>query len=248
MTSFETLEQIHSRLRNGFASHDTFSVDFRLSELRKLRNFLQTTESDLLAALDKDVHKKQVEAVGCDLGPIYFDLHYFERNLRALTKPTLVSRDFGAPVYVQKQPKGLVLIFSAFNFNIMLGIRPLINAIAAGNAVCLKPSEQATASERYLQRLTSVLDPRVFAVVTGGPQCCNDLLKLKWDHILYTGNAVVARIVMAAAAKHLTPVTLELGGKSPAIVSSTADLSLAAVSIAKSRLINAGQICLAAVR
>lgn len=243
----QTLQDVHARLRAGFAERVALPLEFRLEQLRKLRAFLSETEADICAALDADLHKKKVEAVTYDLGPMQSDLAYFLKNLKTLMKPTLVSREFGAPIYVQSQPKGVVLVFSSFNFSIQLGIRPVINAIAAGNAVCLKPSELATASEAYLTRLSSVLDPRIFAVVTGGPEVCNDLLAFKWDHILFTGSASVGRIVLTAAAKHLTPVTLELGGKCPAIVSASASVSLAAASIAKARFLNCGQICLAAV-
>lgn len=245
MDAVETLEQVHTRLQDGFSSTASLPIDFRLDQLRKLRNFLIDTEADFLAALDADLHKKKVEAIVYDLGPVHQDIAYFDRHLKALVKPKLVSREFGPPVYVQSQPKGAVLIFSSFNFSIMLGLRPLVDAIAAGNAVCLKPSELSVASEQYLKRLTSVLDPRIFGIVTGGPDVCNQLLAFKWDHILFTGSAPVGRIVMEAAAKHLTPVTLELGGKSPAIVSSSADVHCAAGSVAKSRFLNCGQFCLA---
>lgn len=242
-----TLQDVHTRLRAGVAERVALPLQFRLEQLRKLRAFLAETEADICAALDADLHKKKVEAITYDLGPMHADIAYFLKNLKRLMKPTLVSREVGAPVYVERQPKGVVLVFSAFNFSIQLSLRPVINAIAAGNAVCLKPSELPTASEEYLTRLTSVLDPRIFAVVTGGREVCTDLLAFKWDHILFTGSSTIGRIVMTAAAQHLTPVTLELGGKGPAIVSASASVALAAASIAKARFVNCGQICLAVV-
>ena len=237
----------HSRLREGFAEHVTSTLSFRVDQLKKLRAFLYATENDLIRALQADLRQTRLEAITFNYGPVQQEISYFLNNLKSLMKPVLKNREPGGRLYVRRQPKGLILIMSAFNFPILLALRPVVGAIAAGNAICLKPSELATASEAYLVRLATVLDPRVFTVVTGGPDICSHLLSLKWDHIVYTGNGKIGRIVMTAAAKHLTTVTLELGGKSPAIVTRTADIPTAAQTVVFSRFLNCGQVCLATV-
>lgn len=200
-----------------------------------------------MAALHKDLHKNKLEALALDMSPISNDISYFLSNLSKLMKPRYANREFGAPIYIRKQPLGVVLIFAPFNFPIQLALRPLVAAIAAGNAICMKPSEICTASEQYISRLQHVLDSRVFRLVNGDVKVCNELLTFRWDHIFFTGSSSIARGVMTAAAKHLTPVTLELGGKNPVIVTDTADIETAASSIVRTRFVNCGQFCLAAV-
>lgn len=243
-----SVTDVHAHLRDGFSSGLTLPLSFRISQLEALRQFLYETESDFMAALHKDLHKNLFEALALDLGPVTNDISYFLHNLHKLMRPRYVNIETGAPIYVRKQPLGVVLIFTPFNFPIQLALRPLVAAIAAGNAVCLKPSEICIESERYVSRLQHVLDSRVFKLVNGDAKVCEELLTLRWDHIIYTGNSTVARSVMTAAAKHLTPVTLELGGKNPAIVTNTADVEAAASSIVRTRLVNCGQFCLAPVR
>lgn len=201
-----------------------------------------------MAALNHDLHKNYFEAMLMELGPIFAEIAYFIHNLPKLMKPTYANSSQGPPTYIHKQPLGVVLIFAAYNFPIQLALRPIIAAIAAGNAVCLKPSEISEQSEQYLSRLEHVFDATIFRVVRGDAGVCEQLLALKWDHIFFTGNSTVGRRVMTAAANHLTPVTLELGGKNPAIVTATADVHTAAASVLRARMVNCGQICIAAVR
>lgn len=246
--SLETPTDAHRRLVETFGKGVTLPLGFRRAQLQALRAFLRSGEAHLFSALQSDLHKPLLESLTYDLGPVYLDIAAMLNSLTALTRPKPCSRDFGAPAYVEAHPKGIMLILAPFNFPTMLLLRPLVAAIAAGNVICVKPSELAPACEEFLLRLRDVLDPRAFAIVTGGPDVAKELLALKWDHIMFTGSARVGRIVMKAAAEHLTPVTLELGGRSPAIVTSTAHLDTAAASIARSRFINCGQLCLAAVR
>ena len=182
-----------------------------------------------------------------DIHPLTHDIHHFLKHLKTLARPKSLPRSYGAQAYIQSIPKGKVLIFGPFNFPTSLIIRPLIAALAAGNVCCLKPSELTPASEAFLSKLLQYLDPRVVSIVTGGADTCEELLKLKWDHIMFTGSAEIGRIVMAAASKHLTPVTLELGGKCPALITQSADINTAVMGVLRARFGNCGQFCLAAV-
>lgn len=245
--SASTPAAAHESLTTAFASGVTLPIDFRIAQLKALYEFLSNHEQNHFNALQTDLHKHRMEALIYDIMPIFKDISYLISNIRNLSKPKLASYDFVAPVYLHKDPLGTVLIFGAFNFPTHVILRPLAAALAAGNTVCIKPSELTPASERFLVSLSSVLDPRVFSVVTGGSDVCEQLLSLRWDHIVFTGSSFRGRSVLAAAAKFLTPVTLELGGKSPAIVSSAAHVPTAVSSIVRGRFVNCGQICLAVV-
>lgn len=246
-TAPSTPTAAHERLTTSFASGVTLPINFRLAQLKAIYNFLSSNEQDHFDALKTDLHKHRMEALVYDMMLIFKDISYLMSNVHNLSKPKLASYDFVAPVYLHKHPLGTVLIFGAFNFPTHVVLRPLVAALAAGNTVCIKPSELTPASERFLVRLSSVLDPRVVSVVTGGPHVCHQLLSLKWDHIVYTGNGSRGRSVLTAAAKFLTPVTLELGGKCPAMVSSAAHIPTAVSSIVRGRFVNCGQVCLAVV-
>lgn len=199
-----------------------------------------------------------VEAMGIDLGGpklrSVFEMGFVEQARYALKNLDRWARDepvaFGSPWgrnVVRREPKGVVLCISPWNFPINLALDPLVAILAAGNCCVLKPSEMASASCALLTRLVPrYMDPDAVRIITGGAPEVTALLELKWDHIMYTGNGSVGRVVMAAAAKHLTPVTLELGGKSPVIVDKSAKIDLAAKRIAQGKWIsNAGQVCIA---
>lgn len=236
---------VHQRLCQSFSAGVTLPISFRIEQLRRIRQFLVDTEEEHLASLYADLHKSRLEALTYDLSPVHGDLAYFIRNLKRISRPKYQSRTFLAPVYTEKHPKGVVLVIGAFNFPTNLLIRPLIAAIAAGNAVCLKPSELAPACEAFVRKLLNVLDDRIFAIVTGPADVAASLTMLKWDHIMFTGSSRVGRLVMEAAARNLTPVTLELGGKNPVIVHNSAHISTAARIIVRGRFLNCGQFCLA---
>jgi aldehyde dehydrogenase (NAD+) len=242
----KVLPEVAACLRAGFDKGVTRPVEFRLEQLAKLKKFLMDHEAEIFAALDKDMRKSRMDCVLQEMSILYAELNFFQSKLTSLVKPTVLSRDLGSTVCGEAQPLGVILIFGTFNFPFSVCLRPLIAAIAAGNAVLLKPSEVAPASEAVLTKLADVLDNSVFAVVTGGPDVASQLLELRYDHILYTGSGKIGKIVLAAAAKHLTPVTLELGGKSPAIITASADLDSTASAVIYGRFTNAGQICIAA--
>lgn len=244
----DTAATAHNRLCSTFLSGKTRTLTYRQSQLRALQIFVTAHEAEIRAALHTDMRRPEHEVYLYTLLPVHVELRYLLRSLARLMRPTVLSRRLAAPLKSVPTPKGAVLIYAPSNFPIMLALRPLAAAIAAGNCVLLKPSEHAPACEALLLRLQHVLDPDSFAVLTGPVLVAKQLAALPWAHILFTGSPVVGRHVMAAAARHLTPVTLELGGKNPAVVAADADLYTAAASIARSRFANAGQLCLATVR
>ena len=232
-------------LRATFRSGATKKLEWRKQQLRQLI-LLFTENADAI-----------MEAIHADLGGSYlrgvFDMGAVEQARLALASLDGWAKDesvsFGSALgssYVRREPKGVVLNISPWNFPVNLALDPLVAILAAGNCAVLKPSELSPASEALLARLVpQYLDASAVRVVTGGAADTTALLEMRWDHILYTGNGSVGRIVMAAAARHLTPVTLELGGKSPVIVAKSANISLAAKRIALGKwFANAGQVCI----
>jgi aldehyde dehydrogenase (NAD+) len=245
----EPLSELLPRLRAGFATGRSRSLDWRLGQLDALRRLLDEREDEFVAALGHDLGKPPFETWAAELRVVSREIHDIRRNLRRWVRPErqkvpLILRPGRASIV--SEPLGLVLVIAPWNFPVQLLLAPLAAAIAAGNAVVCKPSEVSSATSATLARLLpQYLDPDLVAVVEGGVPETTALLEQRWDHILYTGNGTVGRIVAAAAAKHLTPVTLELGGKSPAIVDRDANVKLAASRIAFSKFLNSGQTCVA---
>jgi len=248
-TPLEDINKLHATLRAGHNSGKLRSIEYRKYQLLQL------------AYLVKDNAKRFEEALTADLGRPVLETYFFEINstigdIKAIhssvekwakpTKPPF-SLNFAAmrPV-IYKEAKGIVLIISPFNYPLWLSVPPLAGAIAAGNSVLLKPSESTAAvSALFAELIPKYMDPDVLAVVNGAIPETTRLLELPWDHILYTGNGRVGKIVATAAAKHLTPVTLELGGKSPVIIDPNCDLETAARRILWGKVVNAGQTCVA---
>src|SRR6478609_1113269 len=218
-----------ARLRATFAAGRTRPVEYRKDQLRALDRLLVEREDDLLAALRHDLGKPAVEGHVTDIAFVRAEIADTLRHLDAWLKPERVK------VPVKQQPgRG------------QLDLAPLVGAIAAGNTAAIKPSEVSAETSHALARLLpQYLDADAYAVVEGGVPETTALLDERWDHIFYTGNGTVGRVVMTAAAKHLTPVTLELGGKSPVIVDASADLDVAAKRIVWGKFLNAGQTCIA---
>eukprot|EP01038_Epipyxis_sp_PR26KG_P014931 gene14931-20084_t len=237
-------------LRKSFNSNKTKSLSFRLSQLQGLINFVKENEIIIVEALGKDLGKPRNDALVSELLPIEMETKYVMENLANWMKPEYTQVPFvmePATSEIQSEPYGVCLVMGAFNFPFSLLLSPLIGAIAAGNCAVIKPSEMTPSSEAVLlAHLGRYLDPECYHVVTGGVEVTSELLKIKFDKIFFTGSARVGRIVMRAAAEHLTPVTLELGGKSPTIVDESAqDLDLVARRIIWGKAVNAGQICIA---
>ncbi len=225
-------------------------ADERIQTLRRLRAAIVEKREPLAAAIFQDFRKPPAEVELSEIHPTLEEIDHAIANLADWMAPTPVAGTTllaGTRSELRYEPRGVVLILAPWNYPFNLAVVPLVGAIAAGNCVILKPSEKSPATARFLSDLIrEVFDECEVAAVEGGVELAQALLELPFDHLFFTGSAQVGRQVMAAAARHLASVTLELGGKSPAIVDRSADLAGAARSIAWGRLLNAGQTCLAA--
>ncbi|AFY83235.1 aldehyde dehydrogenase [Oscillatoria acuminata] len=234
--------------RQFFATGKTKDLDFRIEQLQRLKQALIDSKELVINALNKDLKKSEFEAYLMELGGIR-EINYVLKHIKSWTKPKTVARpldQFPSVARIYPDPLGVVLIVSPWNYPFSLTISPLIGAIAAGNCITLKPSEIAPHTSHLVADLIrKIFDPSYIAVVEGGVEVSQDLLSQKFDHIFFTGGTQIGRIVMEAAAKHLTPVTLELGGKSPCIVEADIDLPTACKRIVWGKFINAGQTCIA---
>jgi aldehyde dehydrogenase (NAD+) len=242
-------EAIVRGLRSNFDTGSTKPLAWRLSQLDALEHFLTEREGDIVEALRKDLGKPETEALLSEVRMIVGEVRLTRKRLRAWMKPERVRTPLVAMPgrsYIYREPLGLVLIIAPWNYPFQTAVLPLVGALAAGNCVVLKPSEIAPHTSAFIAKwIPKYLDTKAVRVVEGGVPETTALLRQKWDHIFYTGNGTVGRIVMEAASKHLTPVTLELGGKSPAVVDETADLDSAAKRIVYGKFFNAGQTCVA---
>ncbi|MBP9793850.1 MAG: aldehyde dehydrogenase [Flavobacterium sp.] len=226
-----------------------YSVSERKAALQKLLKNIIVHEEEILEALHKDFRKPKFEGVISETSYVINDLKHTLSNLSSWAKPKRVFPsllNFPSTDKIYSEPYGRVLIISPWNYPFQLAFSPLIAAIAAGNSVTLKPSELTPYTSAVVSKIVrESFDVRQALVVTGDASIAQDLLKKRWDYIFFTGSVPVGKIVAQAAAEHLTPVTLELGGKSPCIVDETANLPLAAKRIIWGKLFNAGQTCIA---
>jgi aldehyde dehydrogenase (NAD+) len=238
-------------LRRGFNTRKTYDKEYRRTQLKQLKLFLEEHEEDVMDALKQDLSKPRGESFILETGTIYGDLLGAIRDLDEWMSPQPVEKDLSTWLQFNKpftvaEPHGVVAIFGAWNYPIQLVLLPLIGAIAAGNAVLVKPSEvSVTSSNLFSKHLPKYLDAECYRVVSGGVEVGKKILEQHFDHIFYTGSTRIGRIVMEAAAKNLTPVTLELGGKSPAIVMDDVNVKVAAKRITWAKCANAGQTCIA---
>lgn len=236
--------------RQFFATGATLPVSFRLAQLKKLKLLLKTHETEITDALKKDLHKSPVEALITEIILLNDEIDFMIKHLKKWTRPTKTKTPF--PLLwpgrstIHYEPYGTVLIIAPWNYPVLLNLSPLAGAISAGNCAIIKPSEIATHSQDLIVKLIQhYFPPDYITTVTGGPDEINQLLQEKFDYIFFTGSTKVGRCIMEAAAKHLTPVTLELGGKTPCIIDETADLDFAARRIIWGKMTNAGQTCIA---
>ncbi|MER6358394.1 aldehyde dehydrogenase family protein [Streptomyces sp. NPDC001634] len=239
-----------ARLRATFRTGRTKPVDWRTDQLRRLREMLTENGPDLAAALHADLGKSATEAYRTEIDftvrEIDHTLGHLDTWLRPEPAPVPAHLGDDTTAWTQYDPLGVVLVIAPWNYPAQLLLTPMIGALAAGNAVVAKPSELAPATSAVLARLLpAYLDTDAVAVVEGGIPETTALLAERFDHIFYTGNGAVGRIVMRAAAEHLTPVTLELGGKSPVFVDRDADPAVVADRLARGKFLNAGQTCVA---
>lgn len=245
------IELIFSEQKKFFELGKSKNIDFRINELKKLKKIIQKNEEEILQALKKDLGKSNFEAYATEVGIIYDEINLHIKNIRKWAKREKRSSPivhYPSKSYVYKEPYGVTLIIGPFNYPFQLVIAPLIGAISAGNTAIIKPSENTINTAKLLEKIiNNNFDKGYIRVVDplGGKEVVSYLLDLPFDYIFFTGSVRVGKIVMEKAAKNLTPVTLELGGKSPCIVDSDADINLAAKRIVWGKFLNAGQTCVA---
>ena len=242
-------QQIIDNQRAFFNTNKTKSIDFRIEQLNKLKTVIKQNESVLYEAIYKDFKKSEFETYSTELLLLYNDIHIAIKNCREWSSKKRVSGNllnFPSSGYVIPEPLGVALIIGAWNYPYQLSLAPAIAAIAAGNTVILKPSEIAFYSGNAIAKMINEnFSPDYFAVIEGGVGETTDLLKHKFDKIFFTGSTSTGKIIYEAAAKQLTPVTLELGGKSPAIITKDCNLKDSVKRLAWGKFINAGQTCIA---
>lgn len=234
--------------RHYFATGTTRDIAFRIAQLTALRQAVIDYKVTVLEALQADLHKPEYEAYALEVG-VLKEIDFALKRIRSWVKPKRVPappEQWPGQAWIQPEPLGVVLIIGPWNYPFQLVLAPLIGAIAAGNCAVLKPSELAPHTSSVLaEMIAKTFPPEYIAVVEGGVETSQSLLEHRFDHIFFTGGTAIGRVVMAAAAKHLTPVTLELGGKSPCIVDADVQLEHTARRIAWGKFVNAGQSCIA---
>ena len=245
----QEIQEILKKQREFFKSGRTRDPAFRSEQLRLLGRAVELHEKEIMEALHRDLGKPPFEAYSAEVGYVRRELDYALKHLRTWTKARKVSTpliNFPGSSFIFPEPYGVALIIGPWNYPFQLLFSPLIGAIAAGNCAILKPSEVAPATSAAMAALIGAhFDPSFIAVAEGDAETARLLLEEKFDYLFFTGGAAVGRIVMQAAARHLTPLTLELGGKNPCIVEKDAPLEATARKIAWGKFMNAGQLCVA---
>lgn len=245
----ESHSEVVQRLRSTFRSGVTVPEQFRRSQLQRLLCMLKENEETLLKALHQDLAKPKFEAILSEMDIVINELYFALSNLGSWLQPEYVTKTLATKVdtcYVRREPLGVVLIIGPWNYPVQLLLLPLVSAIAAGNCAVIKPSEVSSAVEAVIAELIpKYLSQDCFAVVCGGAEETKALLQHKFDHIFYTGSQAVGRVILAAAAPHLTPVTLELGGKCPCFIYGRVSIIDAARRLVWAKFFNAGQSCVA---
>lgn len=240
---------VNKSLRATFDSGRTRPLAWREAQLAGLRRMMDEADGELVEALRQDLGRPAMEAYAADIGHTKAELRHIAKHVGRWMQPTKVRVPLTvapAKAWVQPEPLGVALIIAPWNYPIQLLLEPMAAALAAGCCVLAKPSELAPACSAALARLLPrYLDNDAVVLVEGGVEETTALLDQRWDHIFFTGSTAVGRVVAAAAARHLTPTTLELGGKSPTYVHASADLDVAARRIAWGKFLNAGQTCIA---
>ncbi len=245
----QNIGQVLEKQREFFLSGQTLDVNFRKHQLRKLKAAIQKYEKQIMKALYQDLHKSYFEAYSTEIGLVYEEISIALKKLSRWVKPKRVSTTLAAfpgKSYILREPYGQVLIISPWNYPFQLLFAPLVGAIAAGNTVILKPSPYSEHTSQVMKQIIEeTFEPGYIAIFTGHRDVNQALLEKEFDFIFFTGSPNTGKVVMEYAAKHLTPLVLELGGKSPTIVDKDAKLKFAAKSIVFGKLTNAGQTCIA---
>ena len=243
----EDISLILEAQKKYFASGKTLDPSFRVEILKKLRSLIIAHEKEIVDALWKDFRKPEFEVIGTESRFVISEISYLIRKIKKWSKPRRVPTllvNFLSSSYIAPQPYGQVLILSPWNFPFQLAFMPLVGALAAGNCAILKTSQQVPATSDVMQKILSHFPKELVAFVDGEHSVSSFLLEQRFDYIFFTGSTNVGKMIMKSAAEHLTPVSLELGGKNPCIVAADARLDLAAKRIAWGKFINAGQLCI----
>lgn len=243
------VEAVYQSQKTYFQQNHTRDIAFRKQQLHKLKQLIEEYEPKIIEALEKDLKKPAYESLMLEIGPMYADIQFVLKRLSRWAKPQRVPTPlfhFPGSSHIYKEPYGQVLVIAPWNYPFNLSIAPIVGAIAAGNTVVLKPSESAPHVSKVLaEMINSNFDKGLMHVIEGAVEETKQLLALRWDYIFFTGGTSIGKIVYKAAAEHLTPVTLELGGKNPCVVTPSANLDMSAKRIAWSKIVNCGQTCLA---
>lgn len=243
------MKTIVDQQRTFFNTGITKEYEFRKNQIKQINKMIQSYENEFYHALKSDLNKSEHEAFTTEIGILYAEIDFTLKHLKSWMAdeqvPSPVTHT-GAKSFIHKEPYGTVLVIAPWNYPVQLALLPVISAITAGNTVVLKPSELAPHTARLLSKLVNqYFDDAFFTVVEGGIDESNALLEERFDYIFFTGSPEVGKIIMEKASVHLTPVTLELGGKSPAIVDKDANIKLSAKRIVWGKYTNAGQTCVA---
>lgn len=243
------IQEIYTKQQDFFNSNKTKDVSFRIEQLKKFKKVLKENEDLLYKAIYEDFGKSEFETYVSELSLLYHEINNFVKKIRKWSKRKKVSTGFAnfpAKSYIIPEPLGTTLIIGAWNYPYQLSLVPAITSLAAGNTVILKPSElPAKTSETMAKIINDNFPSDYFCVIEGGVKETTELLEYRFDKIFFTGSIPVGRIIYQAAAKHLTPVTLELGGKSPTFVLADTDIKMTAKRIVWAKFLNAGQTCVA---
>ena len=243
------IDEILRLQREFFATGATLDVEFRIANLKKLLDTVHKYETEICRALHADLGKSNFESYMCEVGMVCSEISYMLKHVKAFAREKTVYTplaQFAARSYLKPSPYGNVLIMSPWNYPFLLTMDPLVDALAAGNTAVVKPSAYSPATGAIMEKiLTECFDPCYVAVVTGGRKENAALLQQKFDMVFFTGSQAVGKEVLRCAAEHLTPVVLELGGKSPCVVDSSAKIDLAAKRIVFGKFLNCGQTCVA---
>ena len=243
------ISAVTARQRRFFNTGMTLDIGYREAALKRLQAAVRSRERAICAALRQDLGKSDTESYMCEVGMVLSEIGWLLKNLKRLTRDRRVRtplHQFPARSFRRPGPYGVTLILSPWNYPLLLTLGPLADALAAGNTAVVKPSAYAPATSALLARLLGGIFPAAYvAVVEGGREANGWLLQEKFDYIFFTGSKKVGRLVLEQAAKNLTPVTLELGGKSPCIIHSSADLAAAARKVVFGKFLNCGQTCIA---
>jgi aldehyde dehydrogenase (NAD+) len=243
------ITELIEQQRIFFNSNQTKEISFRIEQLKKLNQLMVQYEAEMIHAIYQDFGKSEFDVYTAEFAILYSDISVALKNLKKWSKWKRVRTNmtnFPAKSYIVPEPFGVSLVIGAWNYPYQLSLAPVIAALAAGNSAILKPSELPENTSKVMAKMINDnFDPRILKVVEGGVEITTELLANKFDKIFFTGSVPVGKVVYQAAANHLTPVTLELGGKSPAIVAADCDLDVTVKRLVWAKFLNAGQTCIA---